>query len=140
MGQKINPSAFRLTVANTWTTIENPALGKRPAYAIDFINPFIHNTFLAFNILTSLPIIKQTPGGGISIMVKVYPIGKDQKRVAYVKEYIKALLQKKFNTRIQITIVVAPTMQSNAKILGDWIAINIAAKPLKLKSIIKKIF
>ena len=135
MGQKIHPTAFRLAVGQTWQSLTHP-IGAGAAAHNDnsriqgFIFPLIHNTFLALNILTSFPILKITPQS-ISIQVKAYtgPMlgakvaagqrGSDSQRVSYLTVFIKSLLQKKYNTRVQLTIIGVDSYSTDPKIMGD---------------------
>jgi hypothetical protein len=59
-------------------------------------------------------------------------------RLSYLNTLFKSLIQKKFNIRTQLTIIRTDNIQSDSKLLGDFLAFNIASKPLKLKQTIKR--
>ena len=134
MGQKINPTAFRLAVTRSW-------LATSSAHT-NFIFDLVHGTFLAFNIFTSFPVIKITPGS-INIVVKVMGDSRSEKSglgptrtlLNYVAMLLRAIIQKKLNTRVQLTLIRTST--PDAKIWGDMMAQSIANKPLRLKGIVK---
>ena len=129
MGQKIHPTAFRLAVGQTWQSLSHPtsAAPYDSCRIQGFIFPLLHNTFLALNILTSFPVLKLTPQS-VSILVKVYPgpkvVGRtqrvsDSQRVSYLTVFLKSLLQKKLNLRVQLTIIGTDSYNTDPKILGD---------------------
>lgn len=45
--------------------------------------------------------------------------GPDSQRAAYMSVFLKSLLQKKLNTRVQLTLIYADNLNSDAKIMGD---------------------
>ncbi len=154
MGHKIHPTAFRLAVNQTWLSLTHPngagsAAHNDSSRVYSFIYPLIHNSFLALNILTSFPVIKITPKS-LHITVKIHPgpsqglkvgfggdRGPDSQRAAYISVFLKSMLQKKLNTRVQLTLIYTDNLNSDAKIMGDWLAMTIGNRPLRLKGIVK---
>jgi hypothetical protein len=68
----------------------------------------------------------------INISIKVYEIKKDKNTLIYVTELLKNIINKKLNKKINITVIQTSNFSSDAKILGDIIAINYNTKPLRL--------
>lgn len=152
MGHKIHPVAFRLAVNKTWLTLTHPTcIGSQRDtrnQVHDFLYPLIHNSFLALNILTSFPIIKIKPGL-IQISIRAYP-GPGQgpkmtfgersatgKRISYLAMFLKSLIQKKLNSRVLISVTQISGFNADSKIMGDWLAMAIGSRPLRLKGIVK---
>lgn len=152
MGHKIHPTAFRLAVNQTWLTLTHPTgVGSQRdarGQVHSFIFPLIHNSFLAINILTSFPVIKIIPGA-VQIHVKVHPgpsLGQkvaygdrapDNQRISYLTVFLKSLIQKKLNMRVQLSVTAIESYNTDPKIMGDWLAMTIGSRPLRLKGIVK---
>lgn len=95
-----------------------------------FIFPLIHNSFLAINILTSFPVIKIVPGA-VQVHVKVHPgpsLGQkvaygdrapDNQRISYLTVFLKSLIQKKLNMRVQLSVTAIESYNTDPKIMGD---------------------
>lgn len=45
--------------------------------------------------------------------------GPDSQRAAYISVFLKSMLQKKLNTRVQLTLIYTDNLNSDAKIMGD---------------------
>lgn len=129
MGQIINPTAFRLGVNISWQINYISDISNNNV--ILFINNYINNIYLAFGIVTSKPKI-EIKKENINISIKVYEIKKDKNTLIYVTELLKNIINKKLNKKINITVIQTSNFSSDAKILGDIIAINFNTKPLRL--------
>lgn len=136
MGQKINPIAYRLAIKHNWLSIS-----FSHSHFIDFfIRDFINGVLLAWNYFSSPIVIKKYPGGQYKIIFIVYNnnFSKNNKNIIYIKEFIKVFLEKKLNKNITLVIRETTTFNTNAKILGDWLAKNISCHPTKIKAYLKR--
>jgi hypothetical protein len=129
MGQIINPTAFRLGVNISWQINYISDISNNNV--ILFINNYINNIYLAFGIVTSKPKI-EIKKENINISIKIYEIKKEKNTLIYVTELLKNIINKKLNKKINITVIQTSNFTSDAKILGDIIAINFNTKPLRL--------
>lgn len=71
----------------------------------------------------------------------LYLNGNFEFRYVYVKSLIEYLLGKRFQNPkyiISISLTQAPSVASNAKILGDWIDLEIRKNPLKHRLVLNK--
>ncbi len=129
MGQIINPTAFRLGINISWQINYISDISNNNVILL--INNYINNIYLAFGIVTSKPKI-EIKKENINISIKVYEIKKDKNTLIYVTELLKNIINKKLNKKINITVIQTSNFSSDAKILGDIIAINYNTKPLRL--------
>jgi len=127
MGHKINPTAYRLSTRLSWyTSISQLKIDT-------WIRKLVNGTFLAFNYFTSNCILKHTIVY-LKIIVVIYDNSYDKKpRYNYIVEFLKSVLEKKFNKKVVLVVRETKNKASDAKILGDWIAYNLEKQPNKLK-------
>lgn len=130
MGQKINPTAYRLAIKQNWYSL---SIKKNPNIFDEyFIRSFIHGMLLAWNYLSSQIIIKHYPGQ-YKIILLVYNLNTSS-NLNYIKELMKSLLEKKYNKNFSFLIRETSNITTNSKILGDWLSKNISNHPTKIKT------
>lgn len=135
MAQKINPTALRLTVIQNWRTI-----GKTKFIEIDnFIRNLTRGYLIKKGYLSSEIIIKKT-SKILNLTFIVYP-NKPTKEISYCIEFLKLILMKFFpKYLITFHIRVINSLTKNAKILSEWLKLEIYKKPKGYSSILKKLF
>ena len=141
MGQKINPTAFRLAIKQPWWSVNSDHFSNVASIQHLFIRKLITGCFKALNYFVS-PIGIFENSRGFIIILLVYNNSKDKlnkDRLIYIKELIKNILKKKFNINVTFVIRETTLLTSNAQILGDWLANVIAQQPNLFKSYIKLI-
>jgi len=127
MGHKINPTAYRLSIKLSW-------LSTISLIKLDFwIRKLVNGVFLAFNYFTSPCMLIHTTNY-LKILVIIYDNSYNKNpRYAYIIEFLKAILEKKYNKKIIFIVRETKNKTSNAKILADWLAYNLQKQPNKLK-------
>ncbi len=138
MGHKINPTAFRLGINHPWHSsfiLANNSNNSNSASIPALLVSMVHSLYLSFGILSSLPLISLRHNC-INLTVKVFCSNKLNKNTSsslvYATELLKHILQNKFNIRVQIKVLQIPSLSaSDAKILGDYIAMHLPNKPLR---------
>lgn len=160
MAQQIHPTAFRLAIEKTWySQIETKDKGVMLQHD-HFIRKLVSGYFLAQNWLSSEVIIShsgrksvgQRPAGQVRIKLLVYPIGEkiksgkmqvaaaQAKSLVYLVKYLGYVLEKR-NPGINYEIEVRETQSycDNAKILADWIDIQVSREPRQYRRILQQV-
>ena len=139
MGQKINPTAFRLAIKQPWWSINTDNNNNSASTQHLFIRKLVTGCFKALNFFISPVGILET-SNGIIIVLLAYKNSKDKlnkDRLIYIKELLKIIIKKKYNINVTFVIRETTNVSSNAQILGDWLANVIAQQPNLFKSYIK---
>lgn len=134
MGHKINPTAYRLSIKLAW-------LSTYSQINVDlWIRKLINGVFLAFNYFTSpCMLIHTTTSLKIILLIYDNSFTKSYNRLNYILEFLKSILEKKFDKKIIFIVRETKIKTLNAKILADWLAFNIEKQPNKMKLLEKLI-
>lgn len=146
MDHKIKPTATRIGISTTWSTISyyNSLLEDK------FINLIIKKILLKFKILTSEISIKKLSDFYI-IVFCYYPLKSSSNK--YFKppfslqhralfrlfSFIKGILEQSLGKRIYFKAVQVPSFVTNAEILASWIQLELIKKPKLHKTIVFKV-
>jgi len=123
MGHKIHPTAFRLGYSLSWFS------NSFPSSSLSLFS-LIHSFFLAFNFLSSYPVINYFPSC-INISLKLWSPNPSNSLITYSSQLLKNFLEKHLNVRVNFNIQLISHFSSDAKIFGDYIALNYSSKPLR---------
>lgn len=135
MDHKIKPTATRIGIVNTWSTISY----KNSIEEDKIIIGIIKKILLKSKFLISNVTIKKLPEYYI-ISYLYYPISQEGYRIKYrVMSIIKGILQKYLNKRIYLQVVEVPSIITNAEILAGWIEEELKKTPKLHKSIFKTV-
>jgi hypothetical protein len=136
MDHKIKPTATRIGVVNTWSTLSyyNYILEDK------FITSIIKKILLKFKLLTSNITIKKLSEYYI-ITFFYYPLTKvHSNKIKYrIFSIIKGILEQFLNKKIYFQIIELPSMINNAEITACWIELELLNSPKLHKSIFKRV-
>lgn len=147
MDHKIKPTATRIGISSTWSTLTyyNSILEDK------FIKTIITKVLLKFKILTSDISIKKLSDYYI-IVFCFYPLNNNPRTFSTYKNeeniveinyrlfsFLKGILEQSLGKRIYFRIVRAPSFVSNSEILASWIQLKLKKSPKMHKSIVFKV-
>ncbi len=160
MAQQIHPTAFRLAVEKTWySQIETKDKGVMLQHDL-FIRKLVSGYFLAQNWLSSEVIISHSAAPGSSsqkaragktrIKLLVYPAlgllqreaGSERKKenLVYLVKYLGNVLKKRNPGReYEIDVRETQSFCDNAKILADWIDIQVSREPRQYRRVLQQV-
>ncbi len=136
MAHKLKPSATRIAIQETWSTISyyNFILEDK------FITSLIHNIFLNYNLLTSKIIIKKL--NNFYIITFFYYSNHsniDIQSIYRIISFTKFILQSFLGKTIYFQIIELPSIIHNADILSNWINLELIKNPKLHKNILKRV-
>lgn len=153
MDHKIKPTATRIGISSTWSTITyyNSLLEDK------FIKTVVKKVLLKFKILTSEISIKKLSDYYI-IVFCFFPLNfkkEDTYKKSYNSNYnsepksyqfnyrlfsfLKGILEQTLGKRIYFRAVRVPSFVSNSEILASWIQLKLKKKPKTHKTLIYKV-
>lgn len=135
MDHKIKPTATRIGVVNTWSTISY----YNNLIEDIFISGIVKKMLLKFNILTSKIAIKKLPDYYIITYFCYFNSAITNRNRYRIISIIKGILEKYIQKRIYFQVVQVPSIINNAEILAEWIQLELMKTPKLHKAILKKV-
>jgi ribosomal protein S3 len=140
MGQKNHPYATRLGVSLPWFSSSYISSSNVQSILQEekWIREIVNGINLKFDILTSEVVIIRKPNT-ILISYGYFKGEKSLNLVTYIIELITLILKKKFNVNIQYKLIEIDNINSNSKILADYLTKELTKDPNNYKQLISRI-